>query len=433
MVSTPVPKSPLADANEMEKKKIPEESVRTEVVIDPLGVKSNRNFAEENNRADRPPLMRSPSDYFPLIRRGISSVAGETPVDQPEVMAVGWKVEVTNRKEREETLRDEVNRFEAKQKKFYHSLEQGIEVTMWQMNRNTEIRSGESGEEFVLKSTPVSFKMHRRGDLLVQAVLTFTSKGGYLRKTLSRRKVDRSALEPLSLHEILEVKAGCHGYDHNELPSSSRRSNKGDNKHVSLFLTIKASPTPMASTRCYFLKLKSRSARNDLLMGMRGVLSDLQIHEGISISSIEIPDIASDQFGKTGSRRVPGSHINGPQNKILHPLANQDVNVPLSEVHQAINKEREAYDRLLLMMLQGSSDLKEREDDLSMLREKLHIISSDSLDKDKVQATDSRLIMQLSKKLETLLMDNEDLRDQNDRLNTRLVAVECEKMNLMRG
>ena len=37
--------------------------------------------------------------------------------------------------------------------------------------------------------------------------------------------------------------------------------------------------------------------------------------------------------------------------------------------------------------------------------------------------------MQLSKKLETLLMDNEDLRDQNDRLNTRLVTIECEKMN----
>jgi hypothetical protein len=35
------------------------------------------------------------------------------------------------------------------------------------------------------------------------------------------------------------------------------------------------------------------------------------------------------------------------------------------------------------------------------------------------------LIMQLSKKLETLLMENEDLRDNNDRLNQRLVQVEC--------
>lgn len=379
-------------------------------------------------KSKKSPLLRSPSDYFPLIRRGVSSMTGGTSTSQPEVMT-GWKVEVTNRREREEALRDEVDRFEAKQSKFYHLIEQGMEITMWQMNRNTEINPGEKPEEFILKSAPVTLKMHRRGDLLVQAVLTFTTKGGYLRKTLSRRKVDRSALEPLSLHEILEVKAGVHGYDINELPSTSKKSSRGDSKHISLYLTIKASPTPMASSRCYFLKLKSRSARNDLLVGLRGVLSDLQIHEGISISSIETPADVSDQYGQSGAGRVPISH----KGRLSHPLANQDVDVPLSEVHKAINKEREAYDRLLLMMLQGSSDLKEREDDLSMLRDKLQRVTVESLEKDKVQATDSKLIMQLSKKLETLLMDNEDLRDQNDRLNTRLVAVECEKMNLMRG
>ena len=245
--------------------------------------------------------------------------------------------------------------------------------------------------------------------------------------------MDRSALEPLSLHEILEVKAGCVGFDHMELPTSSRKSNKNENKHVSLFLTIKASPTPMASTRCYFLKMKSRSARNDLLFGLRGVLSDLQIHEGINISTIETPDLPTSNLGQSGARRMQGSHTNDPQSKISHPLANQEISVPLSEVHIAINKEREAYDRLLLMMLQGTSDLKEREDDLLQMRGKLEKVVTESQEKDKVQATDSKLIMQLSKKLETLLMDNEDLRDQNDRLNTRLVAVECEKMNLMRG
>jgi chaperonin cofactor prefoldin len=58
-------------------------------------------------------------------------------------------------------------------------------------------------------------------------------------------------------------------------------------------------------------------------------------------------------------------------------------------------------------------------------------VSDESKEKDRVQANDSKLIMQLSKKLETLLMDNEDLRDQNDRLNTRLVAIESDKMNLL--
>jgi hypothetical protein len=58
--------------------------------------------------------------------------------------------------------------------------------------------------------------------------------------------------------------------------------------------------------------------------------------------------------------------------------------------------------------------------ELLRLRNKLESVSNESKEKDRVQANDSKLIMQLSKKLENLLMDNENLRDQNDRLNTRL-------------
>ena len=89
------------------------------------------------------------------------------------------------------------------------------------------------------------------------------------------------------------------------------------------------------------------------------------------------------------------------------------------------------YDRFLLKVIQGSKDLKRKEDDRLRLQAKMDTVASESVQKDKIQANDSKLIMKLSKKFETLLMDNEDLRDKNDRLNTRLVQVECEKMNLM--
>merc|ERR1719223_799608 len=102
--------------------------------------------------------------------------------------------------------------------------------------------------------------------------------------------------------------------------------------------------------------------------------------------------------------------------------------VPLTEVHKAIDNERQAYDRLLLMMLQGTSDLKTSEDDMMTMRGNLDSILTESKEKDKIQAQDSRLIMQLSKKLETLLMDNEDLRDQNDTLNNRILMMEGEKL-----
>lgn len=302
--------------------------------------------------------------------------------------------------------RDDVHRFEVKMKKFNAQLEEGIDSTMWQMNRSAEA-DGEVTDEFALKNANVTVKLQRRSNLFMQAVLTFSSRGGYLGKALGRNRVDKAALEPLSLFDILEVKAGCSGYDHAELPgtgsSKKKKDNKGENRQSSLFLTIRATPTPVSALRSYILRFKSRSARNDMLNGLRGILAEMQVHEGVSISALH-------------------SFDEPDENEML---------VPLSEVHNAINREREAYDRLLLLLLQSGEDLKEKEDELLGLRGKLENTVKESTEKDRVQANDSKLIMQLSKKLETLLMDNEDLRDQNDRLNSRLIAVECEKMNLM--
>ena len=210
------------------------------------------------------------------------------------------------------------------------------------------------------------------------------------------------------MHDILEVKAGCSGYDHTELPSAVGRTKskdgkrKSENRQGSLFITLKGTPTPMVASRSYILRFKSRSARNEFLNGMRCVLADMQIYEGVSISGLQSSAEAEDD---------------------------DEIMVPLAAVNKVMNREREAYDRILLMLLQGHEDVKEREDELLKLRKKLENVMEESAEKDRVQANDSRLIMQLSKKLETLLMDNEDLRDQNDRLNTRLIAAECEKMN----
>ena len=141
--------------------------------------------------------------------------------------------------------------------------------------------------------------------------------------------------------------------------------------------------------------------------GLRSALADMQIKEGVSISGLhnEKDEIDQDEL--------------------------DEIMVPLSAVHTALNRERENYDRILLMLLQGAEDLKEKEDELLGLRSKLEGVVDESKEKDRVQANDSKLIMQLSKKLETLLMENEDLRDQKDRLNSRLIAVQSEKMNMI--
>mmetsp|Transcript_3376 Transcript_3376/g.6538 ORF Transcript_3376/g.6538 Transcript_3376/m.6538 type:complete len:170 (+) Transcript_3376:4998-5507(+) len=167
------------------------------------------------------------------------------------------------------------------------------------------------------------------------------------------------------------------------------------------------------------------------MMALRGLLADMQVHEGVSISSIHMPkeDKAHSRRRLLG-RGAEHIHEEEVSNTVeMDPEEHSDVMIPLVDVHYLINKEREAYDRLLLMMLQGSVDLKEKEDEELVLRGKLEEALAESFEKDRVAANDSKLIMQLSKKLETLLMDNEDLRDQNDRLNTRLVMLECEQMN----
>ena len=94
-------------------------------------------------------------------------------------------------------FRDEVRVFETKVKKFYPLLEEGVDVTVWQLNKSSEVGvDGPVGEEFAVKSSSMTLKLHRRGDLLVQTVLTFNSTGGYLSKALGRRR-DRAAHEPL--------------------------------------------------------------------------------------------------------------------------------------------------------------------------------------------------------------------------------------------
>ncbi len=225
--------------------------------------------------------------------------------------------------------------------------------------------------------------------------------------------------------EILDVKAGCDGYDQNQLPSSTKRSKRKETVHSSHFITLKASPTPLASSRLYFLKFKSRGTRNDLLFGLRGLLADLQVNEGVCISTIQTAK--NENPTRSSAHSKPGD---SSEKTIKDSKAAKKILVPLVEVHRLIDIERKSYDRLLLMMLQGTADLKTAEDDMVTLRGNLDAVTVESKEKDRIQANDSKLIMQLSKKLETLLMDNEDLRDQNENLNFRIVALENEKLGV---
>jgi hypothetical protein len=50
-------------------------------------------------------LVKSPSDYLPMIKRGFANLADVNGQSEKDVISMGWKVEVTSRREREEALR----------------------------------------------------------------------------------------------------------------------------------------------------------------------------------------------------------------------------------------------------------------------------------------------------------------------------------------
>ncbi len=84
-------------------------------------------------------------------------------------------------------LRDEVHRFEIKMKSFTHALEEGVDVVMWQLNRIADVSSPEA-DDFAVRATNITVRLHRRGDLFVQTVLTFNVRGGYLSKAIGRHR-----------------------------------------------------------------------------------------------------------------------------------------------------------------------------------------------------------------------------------------------------
>lgn len=92
-----------------EEEKEMEEEMTPEVMtaLNKLGIdqaKDNRIFNQESSeKSRRGSLLKSPSDYLPMIRRGFSSRFEEK--EEEPVVSVGWQVEVRNRKEREEALR----------------------------------------------------------------------------------------------------------------------------------------------------------------------------------------------------------------------------------------------------------------------------------------------------------------------------------------
>uniref|UniRef100_A0A6U5KAD7 Uncharacterized protein n=2 Tax=Corethron hystrix TaxID=216773 RepID=A0A6U5KAD7_9STRA len=403
-------------------KKIQEESVTPEVMsaLRKLGVNEARNhplfkFSDSSKSLQG---STSPSDYLPMIKQKSSKSFMES-ADKISRNKLGLTVDISSRNVMETQLRKSMYEFEEKMSTFRESLENGADTVIWQLESRISTAGEDEGDQFIIQNSHVTMKLVKRGEGLIMSVLTFTKGKGVFGNLMG--KTDNFISDPLLIREILEIKAGCAGYTSAFLPTNSKARSK-DNKNSSLFLTIKATSTPVASSRSYFIKLKTTEDRNTFLSGLRKVMADLQIEESMKSLAKPRPILK-----KKGSLGLSTLKSNAPDE--TDDEDDESTTVSLTDVKQLIIKERSNYERLLILLMQGQEDMLDKEESIIEMREAMDIMANAETEKAKIQANDSKLIMQLSKKLEGLLINLEDMKETNERLNLRLIEFECEKMN----
>ena len=322
---------------------------------------------------------------------------------------------------------------------------------------------------------------HRKTSIF--GALTGSSGGG---------KID--SLLPVALHEILDIRAGCArsmsenseevlDVNLDEIWSKAQLSNN----ECGHFMTIIATATPATPARYFYLKFKSRTERNDSLCGFRSLIADIQIFEGTEgggdrsdgwedsagdgkaspfrgmLSKINARNVtpakstraalkSSLSSSSSSSLSTPsksrGSNIPTAENLNLSTPSNLKTTtvfgaggqkeakkmVLLEDVKRQLGKERSKYERIMVQLLQFMSDLNTKENEIETLTKRLELEEKKYEGKRKGQKENNKMIYQLSKKLEMLLLDNSELRDQieclkeqRDLERERIVAREAEK------
>ena len=247
------------------------------------------------------------------------------------------------------------------------------------------------------------------------------------------------ALEALPFHEVLDCRAGCAGIDDGLLPCAKGKP-VDSSLESGLFLTLVAVATPNSPSRSFFLKFKTRVERNDMLCGLRKLLADIQIFEGeesaggsngLTSPFRNVSPATSLGLSKSFLKPKKGGAEAQIKAKKVYGSGGQKgakTMVLLEDVHTQLSKERSNYERLMVQMLQSTFDLSEREDEVALLKKQLAEEQIAVTKRGRSQSEEHKVMMQLSRKLETLLVDNEDLREQNEKLMLEL-ADEAE----MRG
>ena len=87
-----------------------------------------------------------------------------------------------------------------------------------------------------------------------------------------------------------------------------------------------------------------------------------------------------------------------------------------NEVKRQLLVERSNYEKLMVQMLVLTNDLNEREDQIIAMKKREAVFEEQLASKEKMYEQDAKVRMQLGKRLEDVLMDKEEIKDELDNL-----------------
>ena len=95
----------------------------------------------------------------------------------------------------------------------------------------------------------------------------------------------------------------------------------------------------------------------------------------------------------------------------------------MSEVKRQLLVERSNYEKLMVQMLVLTNDLNEREDQIIAMKKREEAYIEQLASKDRMYEQDAMVRMQLGKRLEQVLMDKEEVKDELDSLKVSFISL----------
>jgi len=313
--------------------------------------------------------------------------------------------------------------FERNLESFKNRLEQGIRVVVYESQKQTY-------SDAILKLSDE------------EGVSTLSFSSPQRRFSLFAAKID---IKPIKVSEIIECFPGAQ--------SDALRPNTDDSCYLTVVVSSDKTPRTLS------LILENRNDRNTLMTGLRTLISDIHISAStIQVSNEEEKGNTPAKVSRRGSfksqviqqsatvdaslntpikprlkagqkphrRASSGSMPSTPTgDSSIVDFVEQQKDPTASEVKRQLLVERSNYERLMVQMLVLRNDLNEREDQIIALKKRGVYFEEQLAAKEKMYEQDALVRMQLGKRLEQVLMDKEEIKDELDTLKAQLEMLKA--------